>query len=119
MQPIKYPTAELLGEGEPKHRWITRPIEGGWSGPVISEWELTGESWTDHHPHDEYVYVLEGRLLIEADSVTVEAGPGDMVCVPAGAIGRYWAPEHARMLSIYGPNPEGKPSRNLAFQRLI
>ena len=26
--------------------------------------------------------------------------------VPAGCTGRYWAPEYARMLAVYGPNPD-------------
>jgi hypothetical protein len=41
-----------------------------------------------------------------------------MVCVPAGSIGRYFAPTYARMLGIYGSNPEGKPMKNALFEKI-
>jgi hypothetical protein len=41
-----------------------------------------------------------------------------MVCVPAGSIGRYFAPKYARMLGIYGPNPDGKPMQNALFEKI-
>ena len=82
------------------------------------EWELRGESWTDEHPHDEFNYVLEGCLFVECDGETVEALAGDVVQIPAGSIGRYWAPRHARMLAVYGPNPEGRASRKHGYERL-
>ena len=81
------------------------------------EWELRGESWTDEHPHTEYNYVIEGQLFVESGGVTVHAQAGDTVEVPAGAIGRYWAPTYARLLAIYGPS-NGEPSRRLGFQKL-
>jgi hypothetical protein len=74
------------------------------------EWELTAEEWVDEHPHDEFNYVLEGTLLVTCDGETVEVPQGSIVRVPAGSTGRYWAPDHARMLAIYGPNPDGAPS---------
>jgi len=40
--------------------------------------------WTDHHPHTETNVVLDGRLHVECQGVTVVAGPGDTVQVPAG-----------------------------------
>jgi ethanolamine utilization protein EutQ (cupin superfamily) len=82
------------------------------------EWELTGESWSDQHTHDEYAYVLEGRLFVECGGVTVEAGPGDVIRVPAQAVGRYWAPDYARIFGIYGPNPLGGSARVLGFEKL-
>ncbi len=82
------------------------------------EWELRGESWTDEHPHDEFNYVLEGRLFVACDGETVEAVTGDVVRVPAGSVGRYWAPEYARMVAVYAPNPQGLESRVHAYARL-
>ncbi len=117
MGPTKWRRTELSGEG-PKSRWFTEPRPGGWTEPVIMEWELTGESWTDEHVHDEYAYVLEGELHVECDGVVVEAGVGDLIRVPAGSTGRYWAPAYARMLGVYAPNPEGLPMRNARFEKL-
>jgi mannose-6-phosphate isomerase-like protein (cupin superfamily) len=102
--PTKFSRTELTGHDEPKYRTITPPVHSSWSEPVLSEWELTAESWTDQHPHSEYNFVIEGQLFVESGGVIVEAQAGDVVRVPAGAVGRYWAPKYARLLAIYGPN---------------
>jgi ethanolamine utilization protein EutQ (cupin superfamily) len=115
--PTKFRRTELTGRGEPKCRTIMPAVQSGWSEPVLFEWELTAESWTDQHPHSEYNFVIEGQLFVESGGVTVEAQAGDVVRVPAGAVGRYWAPTYARLLAIYGPN-KGEPSRSLGYQKL-
>ena len=91
-------------------RPVNREPAGAWSGPVVTEWELTGAGWEDRHPHTELNVVLAGRLHVESGGIEVVLGPGDCVEVAAGATGRYWAPEYARMLAVYGPNPEGAPT---------
>jgi mannose-6-phosphate isomerase-like protein (cupin superfamily) len=116
--PLKYPKQPLVGDNGPGLHWITHPDPKGWTAPVLVEWELRGETWTDEHAHDEYAYVLEGRLFVESAGVTVEATTGDTVCVPGGSIGRYYAPDYARILGIYGPNPTGGGTRLLHFGKL-
>src|SRR5262245_57696854 len=115
--PTKYPKTEPDAARAPRCRTIVPPMPGGWSEPVLFEWELTAESWTDQHPHTEYNFVIEGELFVESGGVTVEARAGDVVRVPAGAVGRYWAPRYARLLAIYGPSG-GEPSRRLGYQKL-
>jgi mannose-6-phosphate isomerase-like protein (cupin superfamily) len=116
--PRKFSRTDLTGHGKPKCRVILPPpVQGGWSEPALFEWELTGESWTDEHPHSEYNFVIEGQLFVESGGVTVEALSGDVVQVPAGAVGRYWAPKYARLLAIYGPS-EGGTSRALRYEKL-
>jgi mannose-6-phosphate isomerase-like protein (cupin superfamily) len=115
--PTRFPRADLSGHDEPNCRVIIPPAEGGWSEPVLHEWELRAESWTDQHPHSEYNFVIEGQLFVEAGGVTVEAQAGDVVQVPAGAVGRYWAPKYARLLAIYGPN-NGGLSKTLGYEKL-
>src|SRR5258708_23433566 len=100
----KYSRNELSGHDKPRCRVIIPPLQGGRSEPALFERELTAESWTDEHPHSEYNFVIEGQLFVEAGGVTVEAQTGDVVRVPAGAVGNYWAPRHARLRSIYGPS---------------
>lgn len=116
--PTKWERVPLASSGGPKNRWFTQAAPEGWTEPVIMEWELTAESWTDEHGHDEFAYVLEGTLFVECGGVTVEATVGDMVRVPAGSVGRYWAPVYARMLGVYAPNPDGVPIKRLGFEKL-
>ena len=115
--PTKYSRTNTTSHDEPTCRVILPPLPGGWSEPAMFEWQLTAESWTDQHPHTEYNFVIEGQLFVEAGGVTVEAHTGDVVRVPAGAIGRYWAETHARMLAIYGPS-RGEPSKRLGYEKL-
>jgi mannose-6-phosphate isomerase-like protein (cupin superfamily) len=116
--PSKFPRTEFADrERRPKCRAIIPPAAGGWSEPVLFEWELTAESWADRHPHSEYNFVIEGQLFVESGGVTVEAHAGDVVRVPPGAAGRYWAPKYARLIAIYGPS-EGEPSEHLGYEKL-
>ena len=115
--PTKVSRTDLSGDAAPKCRVIRPPAPDGWSEPAIFEWELTAESWTDEHPHTEYNFVLEGQLFVESGGTTVQLNPGDLVQVPAGAMGKYWAPNYARMLAIYGPSKEGR-SRKLGYEKL-
>jgi len=115
--PTKFSRADLSGDDKPNCRVIIPPAEGGWSEPVLYEWELRAESWTDQHPHSEYNFVIEGQLFVESGGVTVEAQAGDVVQVPAGAVGRYWAPKYARLLAIYGPS-KGGLSKRLRYENL-
>jgi ethanolamine utilization protein EutQ (cupin superfamily) len=61
--------------------------------------------------------VIEGQLFVESGGVTVEAQAGDVVRVPAGTVGRYWAPKYARLLAIYGPS-SGGASRQLGYVKM-
>jgi mannose-6-phosphate isomerase-like protein (cupin superfamily) len=115
--PTIFLRTELTGHDQPKCRVVTPPEQSCWSEPVLFEWELSAESWTDQHPHSEYNFVIEGQLFVESGGVTVEAQAGDVVRVPAGAVGRYWAPAYARLLAIYGPS-NGEPSRGMGYEKL-
>lgn len=93
---------------------ILPPPPSGWRGVALGEWELRRSGFGDCHPHDEVNYVLEGLLIVDCDGESVEAGPGDVVRVPAGHPAYYRTPDHARMVFVYGPNPEGLPSTTFA-----
>jgi mannose-6-phosphate isomerase-like protein (cupin superfamily) len=115
--PTKFPKSEFAERNGPSCRTIIPPAEGGWAEPAFFEWELQAESWIDEHPHTEYNYVIEGQVFVESAGVTVEAHSGDLVRVPSGVVGRYWAPKYARLLAIYGPS-KGEPSRRLGYEKL-
>ncbi len=88
---------------------------GRWEDFRLSEWELEACGWEDFHPHTETNFVLEGELHIECDGKTVILRPGDSARVNPGQLGRYWAPVYARMVTIYGPNPEGAESHSFRY----
>ena len=114
--PSIFPKGEMSGHNKPKCRVIVPTLQGSRTEPALFEWELIAESWTDEHPHTEYNFVIEGQLFVESGGVTVAAVAGDVVRVPAGTAGTYWAPKYARLLAIYGPS-EGGASRVLGYER--
>jgi uncharacterized cupin superfamily protein len=116
--PILVPrTALTSSDDQPgmSSRWMRHPDPAGWEEPVISEWELRAAGWADLHPHTETNFVLEGQLYVQSGDVTVVATKGDSVTVPAGHVGRYWAPVYARMIAIYGPNPRGTQTETIGY----
>ena len=42
-----------------------------------------------HHPYEETFVVQEGDATFTVDGETIEAGPGQMVVVPAGGVHRF------------------------------
>jgi quercetin dioxygenase-like cupin family protein len=82
------------------------------------EWELRAQEWSDEHPHDEYVYVLDGEVHVTAGGITVVTGPGGLVRVPAGVRGHYAAPDYAHLLSVYPPQADGTSDPRGALREL-
>jgi D-lyxose ketol-isomerase len=99
-------------------RFINSDPVGAWDDFILSEWELDACAWEDFHPHSETNFVLEGELHIESDGKTVILKPGDSARVNPGRSGRYWAPVYARMVTIYGPNPEGLESHSFRYSEI-
>ena len=95
----------------------SRPI-GPWDDFILSEWELEACAWEDFHPHSETNFVVEGELHIESRGQTVILKPGDAARVNPGGVGRYWAPVYSRMVTIYGPNPEGLESHSFRYEEI-
>ena len=103
--PEHFPASpNLPRSGRPVGRVIVAPDVDP-SGPALFEWELRAEEWSDLHPHDEFVYVIDGELVVESGGTAITAGAGSVVKVPGGARGTYRAPLFARVLSVYGPRP--------------
>ena len=101
-------------------RTIVAAPEQGWTHVPLGEWELAdGAGFGDCHPHEELNVVLDGLLVVECDGGRVEAGPGNVVRVPAGTPAYYSAPSYARMLFVYGANPAGLPSTTFTDRALV
>lgn len=64
--------------------------EGTWSGLVRTEPGMMS-GWHHHGEYESVIYVLSGALKMESGpngTTTAEAGPGDFVYVPKGAVHR-------------------------------
>jgi uncharacterized RmlC-like cupin family protein len=65
-------------------------VEGMWAGFVRTE-PLMTSGWHHHGEYDSSIYVVSGSLRMESGpggAEVVEAGPGDFLHVPRGAIHR-------------------------------
>ena len=65
-------------------------VEGMWAGLVRTEPQMLS-GWHHHGDYDTSIYVVDGFLRLESGlggCEVVEAGPGDFVHVPKGAIHR-------------------------------
>lgn len=85
---------------------------------VIGEWSLTAATWTDRHQHEETNWVLEGELHVTCGDRHEVVRPGQAVIVPRGALARYAAPVHARMLFVYGPSDDGHAGTDGRYEEL-
>lgn len=109
MQPMKNEWPRL------RCRFINADPVGAWDDFILMEWELDRCGWEDFHPHSETAVVVEGELHIECDGESVILGPGDSARVNPHRTGRYWAPVYARMVTTYGPNPDGLESHSFRY----
>jgi uncharacterized protein len=94
--PLEY--AKLI-EGKPMgldHAYFTRPnpkIRAGiWRSSAYTE-------WYDSYPCDEFMYVLEGHVIMECEGYSKKFGKGDAFFVPKGFKG-YWK-QPVAMLKYY------------------
>jgi len=85
-------------------------VHGMWAGLVQTEAHMT-TGWHHHADYDTSIYVVDGSLRMESGAggnSVVEAGPGDFLHVPKGAIHREGNPtdEESHVVVVragYGP----------------
>lgn len=90
-------------------------VDGMWSGLVRTEARITS-GWHHHGDYDTSIYVVTGALRMECGaggSVVVEAGPGDFVHVPKGAIHRESDPEDGESQLVVVRAGRGPPVINV------
>ena len=81
-------------------RQLAMHEDGMWTGLVDTEPGAVS-GWHHHGEHETTLYVVSGRMRLESGTAgghVVEAGPGDFIRVPAGAVHRE-------------SNPSGEPAR--------
>jgi len=71
------------------------------NGSVVRLGVLQGEyHWHKHDDDDEFFYVVEGRLLIDLETDSVELQPRQGFVVPKGVVHRTRAPERCIILMV-------------------
>ncbi len=90
-------------------------LEGEASGGSVAVFEFdvpAGARVPVAHSHDAYeetVYGLDGTLTWTVDGRSIEVGPGELLCIPRGAVHRFDNPHaaDARMLAVVTPGVLG------------
>lgn len=62
--------------------------------------------------------MLEDELHVTCEDRHEVVRPGQAVIVPGGALARYAAPVHARMLFVYGPSTDGHAGTDHHYEEL-
>ena len=91
--PVRVVRGDALPDADPTsgmRRRIAFEVDGLWAGLVHTDPGAVS-GWHHHGEHETTIYVVSGRLRLESGpggSHVVEAGPGDFLRVPAGAVHR-------------------------------
>lgn len=105
-------------EGDPTPGMVREQAiatDGMWSGFVRTAPQMTS-GWHHHGEHDTAIYVVNGALRMEfgpEGGEVVEAGPGDFVHVPKGAIHREGNPTDAESHLVVVRAGDGPPTINV------
>lgn len=96
-------------------RHVALHTDAMWSGTVDTA-AGTVSGWHHHGDHDTTIYIVSGRMQLEsgpAGSNVVEAGPGDFLRVPAGAIHRESNPGGSTSHAVVVRCGSGVPTINV------
>jgi mannose-6-phosphate isomerase-like protein (cupin superfamily) len=98
-EPLKVIDEKALA-GACKFKWYNQTLCKV-NGSVVRMAVVEGEyHWHKHDNDDEFFYVVEGRLLIDLQSGTVELAPRQGFVVPRGTMHRTRARERTVMLMV-------------------
>lgn len=123
--PVQHVPPDARIEGDPTPgmtRQQAIAVPGTWSGVAYTEPGMVS-GWHHHGGYDSTIYIVAGRLRMESGpggADVVEAGPGDFVFVPRGAVHREGNPglepselvvvragEGPAVVNVDGPAPAG------------
>jgi len=101
---VKYPHLERIDVPElvkqSKEKWSNQTLTQV-NESVVRLGIVEGEfHWHKHDNDDEFFFVLEGQLLIDLESKTVELNPGQGVTISKGVMHRPRAPKKTVMLMM-------------------
>ena len=110
------PAAELT-DADPTPgmtRQVATHAAGMWSGTVDTEPHAVS-GWHHHGDYETTLYVVSGRLRMESGpggAHVVDAGPGDFLRVPAGAVHRESNPSDQPARAVIVRCGSGDPTYN-------
>ena len=116
-QPCTRVPAGDLSDADPTPgmtRQVATHAEGMWSGTVDTEPHAVS-GWHHHGDYETTLYVVSGRMRLESGpdgAHVVEAGPGDFLRVPAGAIHRESNPSDEPARAVIVRCGTGDPTYN-------
>ncbi len=117
-RPCTRVAADALDPADPTpgmHREVALHTEGMWSGTVDTA-PGTVSGWHHHGTHETTLYVVTGRMRMESgpDGAHVaEAGAGDFLYVPAGAVHRESNPGDEESRAVIVRCGSGTPTVNV------
>jgi uncharacterized RmlC-like cupin family protein len=95
-------------------RQVATHADGMWSGTVDTEPHAVS-GWHHHGDYETTLYVVSGRVRLESGpggGYVVEAGPGDFLRVPAGAVHRESNPSDEPARAVIVRCGAGDPTYN-------
>ena len=117
-QPVRLVAGDDLTAADPTpgmRRQLAMHDEGMWTGVVDTEPEAVS-GWHHHGEHETTLYVVSGRMRLESGpggEDVVEAGPGDFLRVPAGAVHRESNPGSEPSRAVIVRCGTGEPTINV------
>ena len=117
-QPCAWVPAESLTDADPTpgmRRQVAMHRDDMWTGTVDTEpHSLSG--WHHHGDHETTIYIVSGRMRLESGpggTHVLEAGPGDFLRVPAGAVHRESNPSEEPAQAVIVRCGTGDPTYNV------
>jgi uncharacterized RmlC-like cupin family protein len=117
-EPLRVVRVDDLVDADPTpgmYRQQAFAAPGLWAGVVHTEPGATS-GWHHHGGHETSLYVVSGRLRLEfgpGGEQVVDAGPGDFVHVPAGAVHRESNPDETPSTAVIARAGQGPPTINV------
>jgi len=117
-RPCSIVHGDQLGESDPTpgmRRRLALHRDGMWTGTVDTEPHATS-GWHHHGDFETTLYVVSGRMRLESGpggEQVVEAGPGDFLRVPAGAVHRESNPSDQPARAVIVRCGSGDPTYNV------
>ncbi len=115
---LRLVTASERRQGDPTPGMVREEaitVDGMWAGFVRTEAHMTS-GWHHHGDHDTAVFVVDGGIRMEFGSggrETIDAGPGDFVHVPKGAVHRESNPGDHESHVVVVRSGTGPPTINV------